>query len=158
MARINEANRGKVMAAVRGRDTRPELTLRRAMWRHGITGYRCHAQSLPGSPDIAFTRYRLAIFVDGAFWHGHPEFIRSNATEYWRQKIARNIARDREVESRLTEMNWRTIRFWDFEVMGNCDSCLERIAAAIRETSGEQIAPVTQKWRDGPNAFRSVAG
>ena len=137
MARINEANRGKVMSTIRSRDTAPELVLRRGMWRHGMKGYRCHVRNLPGSPDVAFARFRLAIFVDGAFWHGHPEFVRSNATEYWRRKIARNVARDREVESRLREMNWRIIRFWDFEVTASCDSCLERIVAAIDCLDGE---------------------
>src|SRR5438874_13409125 len=72
---LSPAGRSRVMARIRSRNTTPELALRRALFAQGVRGWRCHAKRLPGKPDLAFTRWRIAVFVDGCFWHGHPDFF-----------------------------------------------------------------------------------
>ena len=105
------------MSRIRGRDTGPELILRRALRAAGLTGYRCHYGRAPGRPDVAFVGRRLAVFVDGAFWHGHPDyFVFGKSGPRWDAKIRRNQDRDREVDAMLREDGWRVCRFWDFEV------------------------------------------
>jgi DNA mismatch endonuclease (patch repair protein) len=108
------------MAAIRSTNTGPERALRAALRERGATGYRIHLRSLPGRPDVAFTRWKVAVFVDGAFWHGHPDhFNPATATEYWRDKIKRTQERDRQADEALgapgRTAGARTIfgrRFW----------------------------------------------
>src|SRR5947209_8161091 len=120
------------MAAIRSRNTKPELRLRAALRKAGLVGYRCHHPGLPGKPDIAFTRRRLAIFIDGAFWHGHPEhFTFGKNGEYWDGKIRKTQRRDREQEAALEAAGYRVIRFWDFDVNANVDACVNSIRDAI---------------------------
>src|SRR4051812_22875017 len=105
------------MSRIRSRDTKPELALRKGLWSQGIRGWRCHPRAVPGKPDIAFTRWRLAVFVDGRFWHGHPEFFTPGKSgAYWDAKIVRTQERDRAADAALAEAGWRVLRFWDFEV------------------------------------------
>lgn len=94
--------RSRVMARVKARDTAPEMALRRALYRAGVRGWRCHRSNLPGKPDLAFGRVRLAVFVDGGFWHGHPsKYWPGRSGGYWDAKIARNQARDRKADRDL---------------------------------------------------------
>lgn len=109
--------RSRVMARVKGRDTGPELLLRRTLYGAGVRGWRCNRKDLPGKPDLAFGPAKVAVFVDGAFWHGHPsKYWPGRTSPYWDEKIARNQARDRRVEDELQSMGWRVCRLWDFEV------------------------------------------
>lgn len=109
--------RSRIMAGIRVRDTGPEVALRRAMWALGIRGWRCDRKDLPGRPDIAFFRARLAVFVDGAFWHGHPSKYKAGQSgDFWDRKIAENTARDRRADNALAGLGWATVRLWDFEV------------------------------------------
>lgn len=120
------------MAAIRSRDTQPELTLRRALRAEGLTGYRCNARSLPGKPDIAYTRWKLAIFVDGAFWHGHPDHFQfGKLSDYWDSKIRRTQERDRLQEQALREEGFEVLRFWDFEVKDSLPACVDKIRRAL---------------------------
>ncbi len=120
------------MAAIRSRDTRPEIALRKALRERGLLGYRCHPKGLPGKPDIAYTRWRLAIFVDGCFWHGHPDHFKPGTlSSYWDEKIRRTQERDREQEAALRQAGWEVLRFWDFEVKESVESCVELIAASL---------------------------
>lgn len=126
------------MAAIRGRDTLPEMLLRRALWARGHR-YRVHLGSLPGRPDIVFTRRRLAVFCDGQFWHGHDweerkPRLKSNI-EYWVPKIERNMTRDVEVNRLLKESGWAVLRLWDFEILGDVQACVARIEAALCDES-----------------------
>lgn len=106
-----------IMRGNRGRDTKPELALRRELHRRGWR-YRLHARPEPNvraTADILFPRHRVAVFVDGCFWHGCPDHtrpLRSNQA-YWREKIARNQARDRASTKRLEEAGWRVVRIWE---------------------------------------------
>src|ERR1043166_4892426 len=94
--------RSRNMAAIRSKNTQPELMLRGALRRRRLLGYRCHPPGLPGKPDIAFTRWRIAIFIDGAFWHGHPDhFTFGRLGDYWDNKVNRTQKRDRAQEEAL---------------------------------------------------------
>ena len=122
------------MASIRARDTKPELALRRALRAQGIRGYRCHARGLPGSPDIVFTGLRIAVFVDGVWWHGHPEYFKPGRRgPYWDQKIARNVERDARVEKELRQLSWRVVRIWDVEVLRSPEAAASLVATVIEE-------------------------
>ncbi len=124
--------RSRNMAAIRSRDTQPELILRRALRATGITGYRCHHPALPGKPDLAFTRWRLAVFVDGAYWHGHPEHFQfGNLGSYWDNKVRRTQERDQQQCRALEDQGYEVLRFWDFEVRLDPATCVASVAAAL---------------------------
>ena len=126
------------MAAIRSRDTGPEHALRRALRACGLTGYRCHHRALPGKPDIAFTRWRVAVFVDGAFWHGHPDhFAFGKLGSYWDEKMRRTQARDNEQAAALCTLGYAVLRFWDFEVEADPGRCASAVRAAIRRRQHE---------------------
>jgi DNA mismatch endonuclease, patch repair protein len=131
--------RSRVMASVRGRDTRPEIRLRRALYAAGVRGWRCHDARLPGKPDVSFGRARLAVFVDGGFWHGHPSRFRPGRSgTYWDAKIARNQERDREVDEALLDRGWRVIRVWDFEVEADAAKTAARVISALDEPTARK--------------------
>src|SRR5436189_163858 len=105
------------MAGIRGADTKPERLLRQALWRLGVRGWRCNWRGPDGRIDIAFTRWKVAVFVDGAFWHGHPSKWRPGRWRgYWNEKILRNIDRDKRQNHALAKAGWVVIRVWDFEI------------------------------------------
>ncbi|MCI0685738.1 MAG: very short patch repair endonuclease [Sporichthyaceae bacterium] len=136
---LSQAGRSRNMSAIRSSDTKPELTLRAALRSVGAVGYRIHVRGLPGKPDIAFTRWRLAIFVDGVFWHGHPaHFAPERASTYWREKIARTQTRDRDANHALCNAGWTVLRFWDLEVGKELDMVVDAILAALREAGWQQ--------------------
>ena len=120
------------MAQVRNRDTAPELALRRALWEAGIRGWRCHPKAVSGRPDIAWLGRRVAVFVDGAFWHGHPDYYWGQSGPFWDEKIARNRERDARVDRSLADAGWLVIRCWDFEITTNIKQCVERVEEALR--------------------------
>jgi DNA mismatch endonuclease (patch repair protein) len=118
------------MSSIRGKDTKPEVALRRGLWATGVRGWRCHWKGPGGRIDIAFTRWCVAVFVDGSFWHGHPSKWQTGRWKgYWEEKIRRNIARDRAQEEALREAGWYVVRVWDFEI----EQDLVTVVAHIRE-------------------------
>lgn len=124
--------RSWIMSRVRNADTEPELVLRRALWQSGVRGWRIRPRSVLGAPDVVFPRLRLAVFVDGGFWHGHPRrfrFGRSGA--FWDMKIAGNIARDRRTRSKLRRQGWSVIRLWDFDVRRSPERAAGRVQSKI---------------------------
>jgi DNA mismatch endonuclease (patch repair protein) len=129
------------MARIRSRDTTPELALRRGLYAAGIRGWRCHAKHVAGKPDVAFTRWRVAVFVDGCFWHGHPDFFTPGKSgEYWDAKIERTKERDRIANETLRSHGWSVLRFWDFEVEEDPDRCVAEVIAALAEArAGERL-------------------
>lgn len=134
------------MAQVRTRGTAPELELVQALRRSGLTDFQRNDRRLPGSPDIAFRRAKVAVFVDGAFWHGHPSKFRfGKSGAFWDAKIATNIARDRRSAARLRRAGWSVLRFWDFDVTRAPDRAATRIARRIRLRLG------TPEHASGPN-------
>lgn len=124
------------MRANRSRDTTPELRVRRALHALGLR-YRVH-WSLPFDrrrrADIAFTRHRVAVFIDGCFWHGCPEHYvpPSSNPGYWSAKVAGNRARDADTTARLEELGWTVLRAWEHE---DVDAVVDRVAAAYRSSS-----------------------
>lgn len=114
------ATRSRNMAAVRGKDTKPELLIRRGL--HGLGyRYRLHAKDLPGKPDLVFPKYHAVLFVHGCFWHGHdcPLFrLPATRTEFWRAKIASNVLRDRKALKALQAQGWRTATVWECALRG----------------------------------------
>src|SRR6478672_11387954 len=120
------------MARIRSRDTQPELRLRRALHAEGVRGWRCHAKELPGKPDLAFSRWKVAIFVDGCFWHGHPDyFTPGKSGAYWDAKIERTKERDQLANTALRAAGWTVVRFWDFEIEAGLDACVTRVENAL---------------------------
>jgi len=120
------------MARIRSKDTKPELALRQALYAAGIRGWRCHPKTVPGKPDIAFTRRRVAVFVDGRFWHGHPDFFTPGKSgDYWDAKIARTQERDRIANETLSLEGWTVLRFWDFEVEEDLERVVDSVASAL---------------------------
>lgn len=108
--------RSEVMRAVKGANTRPEIALRKALFAQGLR-YRLHAKGLPGKPDLVFPKYRAVVFVHGCFWHGHDcargARIPKTNRAYWKAKIARNKARDKENARRLKALGWRVRVVWE---------------------------------------------
>jgi DNA mismatch endonuclease, patch repair protein len=120
------------MAAIRSTGTKPELLLRSALWKAGVRGWRVQWRGPGGRIDIAFTRAKVAVFVDGAFWHGHPsKWQPGRWTGYWNDKIERNIARDQRQNESLREDGWTFLRFWEFEVHRDAEGVANRVRAAV---------------------------
>jgi DNA mismatch endonuclease, patch repair protein len=129
---LDREARSALMARVRTKDTAPELLLRKAMWSAGLRGWRVHPKGIPGRPDLAWIGRRVAVFVDGAFWHGHPDYYRGQSGPFWDEKIARNRARDEKVNRTLKDAGWTVVRLWDFEVERSPTVCISRINASLR--------------------------
>lgn len=127
---LTQGQRRYCMSRVRGRNTKPEIALRRALWHRGIR-YR-KTSNLPGRPDIVVPSRSLAIFVDGCFWHYCPEHasIPKSNTDFWRRKIARNVERDREVNAQLTDLGWTVVRIWEHDIVKEVQQVVDRIVAA----------------------------
>jgi DNA mismatch endonuclease (patch repair protein) len=123
------------MSRVKTRDTAPELALRRALWADGVRGWRLHPRGVPGRPDLAWLGRKLAVFVDGAFWHGHPSYYWGQSGEFWDKKIERNRRRDVEVTKDLTSKGWIVLRLWDFEVERAASGCVAVVRLALASAS-----------------------
>jgi DNA mismatch endonuclease (patch repair protein) len=123
------------MAHVSLKNGKAETILAKRLWHSGIR-YRKNYKGLPGSPDIAITKSRIAVFVDGEFWHGQNWEVRKVRLkanrEYWIEKIEENMARDRRNNSSLSEMGWKVIRFWEKEVLKDPDSCVQEVLSLIK--------------------------
>ena len=143
MDNLTPEQRKKNMQHIRSKDTEIERILRKALWKEGIR-YRKHYDKLPGKPDIAITKYRIAIFCDGEFFHGKDwdklqlKLKDSNNSEYWIKKISRNIERDLEVEREIRAEDWTVIRFWGKDIKNNIDECMAVIRDAMfdKKTNG----------------------
>ncbi len=126
---------------IRKKDTKPELALRRALWAAGLR-FRKHYKEAPGTPDIAFTKARVAVFCDGIFWHGHnweerkPKLVSNR--EYWIPKIERNMARDARVNEELTAAGWLVLRFWETDISRNVAGCVQKIQQVLRTRERDQ--------------------
>ena len=133
---LTPEQRHKCMSHIRSKNTSIEVQLCKALWREGIR-YRKSYDKLPGKPDIAITKHKIAIFCDGELWHGKDwenkrKQIKTNS-DYWIQKIERNILRDIENEKKLEKMGWTIIRFWGKEIKKNLMDCVNEIKETIYE-------------------------
>ena len=129
---FDKQKRSEIMSKVKSRNTSPELKLRKALFKEGLRGYRVNPK-LPGSPDIVFTKLKIAIFVDGCFWHGCPKCysLPKENVEYWREKLDKNRKRDVKVNQLLVEEGWEVIRFWEHEITKNLDEVIKTISSLI---------------------------
>ena len=129
------------MAAVHGRDTRPEVALRQVLHARGLR-YRVHPRDVPGRPDLVNRRRKVAVFVDGDFWHGNPDEWRrrgydsmeaqfpASKRDHWTTKLKRNVARDAEVNEALRQQGWRVVRVWESDIQTDIGAAVEKIEAA----------------------------
>lgn len=144
---LTPEQRRRNMQAIRSKDTTIELRMRKALWQCGVR-YRKNYKKLVGKPDIAITKYRIAVFCDSDYWHGYDwencnQRIKSNR-DYWVPKIERNMKRDREVTAALQEEGWLVLRFWEWQIRKQLDECVEEVLQSIEarkqlsKGSGEQ--------------------
>ncbi|MCX5198390.1 very short patch repair endonuclease [Streptomyces sp. NBC_00249] len=137
----SSAARRRNMQAIRSRDTKPELVIRRLVHARGLR-YRIATRPLPGlrrTADLVFRPAKVAVFIDGCYWHGCPEHYVSPKTNpgYWSEKVARNMARDRDTDRQLEEAGWLVLRFWEHEPS---DVCAAAVAAAVQDRRGHPQA------------------
>lgn len=135
----------KIMSAIHSKDTRPEISLRKELWRRGLR-YRKNYKKIIGKPDIVFVRTHIAIFVDGDFWHGHNWAVRNYGSQskemeryspYWREKIRRNIERDLEQTISLRDSGWIVLRYWESELKEKIIDIADEIENIYRQKKGE---------------------
>jgi DNA mismatch endonuclease (patch repair protein) len=137
-----------MMSGIRGRNTRPELLIRKGLFALGFR-YRLHAAGLPGKPDIVLRKYNTVIFVNGCFWHGHDCHLfrlPSTRPEFWRTKIASNITRDEAVHESLHQLGWRQLNVWECALKGKTRLGLEAVLETIIQ------------WLNGDEAVGDIRG
>lgn len=133
---LTSEQRRKNMQNIKSKDTKIEICLRKALWKKGIR-YRKNYEELPGKPDIAITKYKIAIFCDGEFFHGKDweilsaRLAKSNNSKYWISKISRNKERDDEVNKQLLFEGWTVIRFWGSDIKKHTDECVKIVEETI---------------------------
>lgn len=154
-----DPRRASMLAAVRAKNTRPEICLRRAVFREGAR-FRCHAKDVVGRPDLVNRRAHLAVFVDGCFWHGCPKHFKPprTRTEFWVEKIRRNQERRAAVLEQLTPA-WNVLAFYECELKEDLDTCARKVVAFItspvERTPGVQRPKAATKAR--PRSPRTAA-
>lgn len=128
---LTKDQRSYCMSRVRNRDTDLERSLRSELHRRGFR-FRKHVRGLPGTPDIVFPGRRVAVFVDGDFWHGYrfPQW-RDSLSEFWRNKIEKNRRRDQHNHRALRRMGWTVIRVWQHEIRHDMEGCVQKVAKRI---------------------------
>lgn len=137
---VSKAIRSQIMARVKDKNTKPELLLRKAIFKQGFR-YRLHVKTLPGKPDIVLARYRAVIFINGCFWHWHGcprSRLPADNREYWRTKIARNCNRDVENYKRLQDAGWRILIIWE---------------CALKKSSLIEAVELTRAYLVGTDSF-----
>ena len=130
---VDSRRRSEMMAGIKGRNTRPELVVRRIAHKLGLR-FRLHRKDLPGRPDLVFPRYRLAVFVHGCFWHRHEgcryAYTPKSRIAFWTKKFAGNVARDQRNEEALRGLGWRVLVLWECDTR-NDEAISRRLEGAI---------------------------
>lgn len=137
--KVTHAQRSWNMSRIRGKDTKPEILVRKFLYEHGIR-YRLH-RPLPGRPDIVIGKMKLVVFVNGCFWHGHTNcrkatLPKSNAA-FWQSKIGRNVERDKGNYTQLEQDGWQVITVWQCELGKNREVTLQSILELIRSKKND---------------------
>ena len=136
------------MSHIRGTDTRPEMVVRRWLWRQGFR-YRLHVRQLPGTPDVVMRKWKTVIFVNGCFWHGHEACghyrLPKTRTEFWRAKIERNRQHDERNQKLLSYMGWHVLVVWECQLgkqqrEATLQALSRRLSQIVLETSGARVA------------------
>ena len=143
--------RSRAMSHIKGKDTSIEVLLRKALWQKGIR-YRKNYKKLPGSPDIAITKHKIAIFCDSEFFHGYNWEIKKQKLgknrEYWIKKIERNMERDRENDFKLLAMEWVPMHFWGRDIQKHTEDCVGAVEDLIFELQMLQFNDIIDENRD----------
>ena len=141
--KYDRAKRSQIMSAIRGKDTKPELMIRQALYARGFR-YRLHVKDLPGRPDIVMRKRRAVIFVHGCFWHGHDCHLfrlPESRVAFWKAKFDRNQERDHEVRAALRERDWRMLVIWECSLRGRgrlaVDDVIQRAVDWLNGTEAE---------------------
>lgn len=143
MDRLTPEQRHKNMRNIKSKDTSIELLLRKALWKKGIR-YRKNYKKIPGTPDIAITQYKIAIFCDSEFFHGkdwevlRPKLEKGSNPDFWIKKIGKNIEHDNEINKELNFLGWTVIRFWGNDIKKKTDECIKVIEEVIFEIMLEE--------------------
>jgi DNA mismatch endonuclease, patch repair protein len=137
---VDKATRSRMMAGIKGKNTKPEIIVRKALHAAGFR-YRLHDKNLPGKPDIVLKKHKAVVFVHGCFWHGHrcKKFrFPTTQSEFWRTKILGNKKRDRLSNSMLRKNGWKCFTIWECEILNR--AALEKLYSQIKQTriSGSQ--------------------
>lgn len=130
---LTPEQRSYCMSGIKGKDTGLEMRVRSELHRRGFR-FRKHVKELPGKPDVVFTKAKVAVFIDGDFWHGYrfPAW-EHKVSDFWKQKINKNRERDRRNHRKLKEMGWTVIRLWQHDLERDFQECIERIIAAVND-------------------------
>jgi DNA mismatch endonuclease (patch repair protein) len=133
----------KVMRANKGKDTSPEMSLRKALWHSNLKGYRLNVKQLPGRPDIVYPRKHLAIFVHGCFWHRCPMCnlpLPKAHKDFWLEKFRRNVERDGTKTRKLEELSWKVLTVWECEIKEDVNSVVDHITELLdHQDRGSQL-------------------
>ena len=122
------------MSRIRAKNTKPELILRKALWHNGVRGYRLHWKKVPGKPDICFPGKKVAVFVNGCYWHRCPKCQSSlpkSNTAFWKEKFEKNVTRDIRKAEALREMDWQVLTVWECELKTDIKNCVRQVSALL---------------------------
>ncbi|QRF22267.1 very short patch repair endonuclease [Alicyclobacillus sp. TC] len=131
---VSKQRRSEIMKAVRSRNTSPEIRVRRELWKRGIR-FRVNVKDLPGKPDIAVKKLKVAIFIDSCFWHGcveHGRIPKSNVA-FWTTKIDRNKERDRRVTEQYIANGWCVVRIWEHDLNEHFEDVIDHLVTTIQK-------------------------
>lgn len=130
---FSKKKRSELMSNIRSKNTKLEAEFRRLLFKKGLRGFRKHAK-ITGNPDIVFPRHKLAIFLDGKFWHGwnYPNGLPKTRVNFWRKKIKTNMKRDEEVNRTLKNLGWCVLRFWEHEIKSKAEECISKIKETLK--------------------------
>ena len=120
----------KVMSANKAKNTKPEILLRKALWEEGVRGYRLNWKKAPGRPDIAFPGKKIAIFINGCYWHRCPKCdlpLPKSNVQFWKDKFDKNIARDKKKNKELLDLGWHVLVFWECDIKTDIFNCSKTI-------------------------------
>ena len=124
----------KVMSANKAKNTKPEIMLRKALWGRGYKSYRLNWKRVPGRPDIAYPRKKIAIFVNGCYWHRCSKCdlpIPKTNTEFWKDKFDKNVERDKKKSDELLSLNWIVLVFWECDIKSNISNSIQKIKKVL---------------------------
>jgi DNA mismatch endonuclease (patch repair protein) len=144
---LTPEQRSKCMSHIRSTDTKPEVFFRKALWKWGVR-YRKNVKTLFGKPDIAIKKYKLALFIDGDFWHGNNwkerrfasrDEMLASYSDYWQKKIRRNIERDQEVNEHYQANGWTVLRFWTSVISKDLNGCIIETIETINRLKQDRV-------------------
>ena len=124
----------KVMSANKAKNTKPEILLRKALWEEGIRGYRLNWKKAPGRPDIAFPGKKIAIFINGCYWHRCPKCdlpLPKSNVQFWKDKFDKNIARDKKKNKELLDLGWNVEVFWECDIKSNILMPIQKVKEIV---------------------------